>query len=113
MNSSRENPTKIPDEALTLSRQRIAAKQPEMEKLLDDAMKMPADEAMLLLVKEGLVKMTETCKILAMAIHDVRGHQAPFTACQDELCLVNKSQIDAGAGLVAVITELEEKSHGK
>ncbi len=101
--------TIVPDDMLRLQRKRIAAQRPEMDKLLNDIMKQPTYEAMLRLVKEGLVKMTESYKTLSIAIHDVRGHQAPFNACQDELCLVNKSQIDASVGLIATASELEPK----
>lgn len=101
--------TKVPDDILNLQKKRIAANQPEMDKLLVDIMKMPADEAMCRILKEGLVKMTETVKILSISIHDVRGHRAPFNACQDELCLVNKRQIDAAVALIARASELEPK----
>lgn len=105
--------TKVSDDMLALQRKRIAANQPEMDKLLADIMKMPADEAMCRILKEGLVKMTESYKILSISIHDVRGHQAPFNACQDELCLVNKGQIDASVGLIASASELEPKEKVK
>ncbi len=106
--------TKVPDDMLALQRKRIAALRPETDKLLARIAKVSAPEAMLLVVKEGLVKMTETCKILSLAIHDVRGHQAPFTACQDEFCLIAKKQIDDGAALVVTASELKPKEtdHG-
>lgn len=101
--------TKVSDDMLDLQRKRIAANKPEMDKLLAAIMKMPTREAMLVILKEALFKMTETVKILSLAIHEVRGHQTPFSACQDEVCQVTRGQIDAGIGLIARSSELEPK----
>lgn len=111
MNMSR-NKT-VSDDMLALQRKQIAANSPAMDKLLARIAKVSVPEAMLLVVTEGLAKMTETCKILSLAIHDVRGHQAPFTACQDEFCQITKKQINDGTTLVVTASELEPKEDVK
>lgn len=113
--STRDLPdsTIVPDDMLALQRKRIAANQPEMDKLLEDMMDKPIWKTIAKAYRDGLVNMIDTLKTVSKVVHDMSGHQISFSVCPDEFCKTANVQINEGIKLIARASELEPKGEVK
>ncbi len=104
--------TKVPEHIIRKQREKIKklklAKSPETEKLVDKAMEIAADKALLIILKDSLASVTNALKSYANALHKDRRHPLPFKMCQKEECIYGRATIDNAIGVVTKASRIED-----